>query len=383
MTPAVRHLLSGAVFPGLVPGFLTGELTIYDDWGHDMSVGYAWPAPDPEAQLTVYVVAAAGQSDAAYLEESVSAIYGSRPKVEVVGHDRSLVGDHAGLRVDLLVPGKNGDAEPRASTIHVFAVAEWFVKVRATASSALHNRAVALSSEALLQHFGWPRPRRHALARLDAERARAAEAMAAFDTVCLQCTDDSEGTRRLRQARADLQAGRMCRAVLHYTELTEGRHVLRDAFAAALEAYLPAAFRLGQGLGTSLTDPIEIESDTGGDAWLAVCYRYLGCVLGDRLDDWDVEACDVVVADSGLVDALRIRTPTGERATVFVAIPGTGRSLGGHGKVLARWEWSDGGTVGESFPQIAIPDVVPEALSDSLQLHLWSHTAHWLLTRRE
>ncbi len=253
---------------------MCGEVRQYDEWDHDLSAGYAWPSDVPDTQLTVFVFPARAATDAEHLQQAIADIYQLHPEAQVLTHSQVTIDDRVGLRVDLLIAGKEPGSPPRPSTVLVFRVDGWFVRVRATASTAAPLRPVGTSAESLVRHLNWPQTRRRLAAAIPDAVARSEAAMVALSAM----SDDQGSARHL--AWQHLRDGDVLGATEAFLSMLESDRAGAEGVFAALQAYVPDGVAFGGGLGSSPRDAVVVSVTPGSHAHVAACHLYLTCALG-------------------------------------------------------------------------------------------------------
>lgn len=374
-----QHALARITFPAAIGGFVRGEVHQYDDWGHNLSAAYSWPAGGPDTNLTFYVYPAGKTTDADQIQQALLDIYDAHSSAQTLGHDRVVVNGLEGLRVDLLLPGAEAGAGLVPSSVVVFKAEGWILKVRATAATALPQFDCGAAAENLARHIGAPGTRRRLDAGLRAAASRAEASMAELRRACDAGGGESADPGRLmRAALESLEGGELVAATEQCMAMEEAGHAGAPLVERALRAYVPAAVTFAGGLGTSPLAPVVVGNARTDDEQVAACRCYLECVLGSPEDGWVVECCDVLLACDWLVDAMHLTGPGAERLLIFFKVgdvPPESAAPGIAGLGRVDMPRPDEG------PSISVADQVPKGLAEFLVAHMTTHQAQYLARR--
>lgn len=147
---------------GIAPAigeFVRTEVTQYDRWGHDLSVGYNWPRDSPDTKLTFYVYPSGNSSDSDQIRPAVQDVCKRQPATKVLGQSQVVVNGLNCIGVELLVPSSSNDRAVQSSVL-VCKADDWFVKVRSTSGTAFPKRPCSALAENLFRRLGAPNTRR-------------------------------------------------------------------------------------------------------------------------------------------------------------------------------------------------------------------------------
>ena len=372
-----QHPLAGISFPATIGGLVLDEVHQYDDWGHNLSAGYSWPAGASDTELTYYVYPAGEGTAADQMQQALLDVQQVNANTQILAHAPTRVNGLEGLRVDLLLTpmAKAGQGVP--STVLVFKTDGWFIKVRSTAGTASPQLACGTSAEDLMRHLGIPNTRRRLDVGLRTAASAAEAAMVALSRACE--AEDGEGADpggQMRAALRDLEGGEFLGAMERYLSMEEEGHAGAPLVEGALRAYLPAAVTFAGGFGTSLGNRVVVSNVRTDGEQVAAGRRYLESVLGSPVVSWQVERCDVLLTGDSLLDACHLKAPSAHPLVLFFKVgdvPAESRSsavtiLGGVDL-----------TSGDKSASFSVADNVPEGLAKFIMTHLANHTAQNLL----
>lgn len=312
------HPLPGIEFPASLDGFFKTAATQYDRLGHDISVGYSWPRDRPDTKLTYFVYPAGDASDGEELGRAIRDVLQMHPGATALDHRRVLVSDLDGLGVDFRLPQPDTADRGLQSSVVLFKVDGWFVKVRATAVNDTPTFAAGVLAERLAHHIGGPTTIR----RLDEALSRlAASSEASLAEVRTACQKDhatgSEPRTSLRQFLAGLERGEVLDAAELCKAMEEGGHPGVAVAQRALRAYLPVGVAFQGGIGATPWAPVVVSNTRTDDESVAACSAYVDCVLGPSGLGWSISRCDAVVIGGAIQDCIILKGPSGESVSLF------------------------------------------------------------------
>jgi hypothetical protein len=375
----LRHPLAGVVFPSTSDGFVRGELHAYDDWGHNLSVGYEWSDNgDSPTAVTVFVYPADDwEADSEHLERAIGDVLRAHPNTELQAHARAVIKGNEGLRVDCLIHGGAAGARGLPTSILLFKVDRWFVKVRSTARLPEANPHPGDIAARLLGQLEWPHSRALHASRLLHALEDSSSSIAALELVVEAANPDEPLTATLREAAIRLRSGDWLGALESLMALEEQGAApgTTDPLATALATYVPPAVSVIGGDGISLNSGLRFRGLEDATALVSASLAFLACALGPRSRAWEVMGAELVEHGGRIVEIIHVQTSAGQWQVVSFDVDSVQMTAEGD-ELLARWSVTD-----QATPQTVLGPLALRGQQEVAMQFLGAHTGAWLLHR--